>query len=143
MLSVTATYALRALAELAGLPAGATLLGRDLAERAGIPSNYLSKILWSLGGSGMIEAIRGIRGGYRLGRPAREIRLIEVVALFNRMRNPQSCFLYGDRPCSERAPCSAHEAWSRAGAAYAHFLEETTLAGIARRKPSRKQRREA
>lgn len=57
-LSVTVQHALRALSVLAGLPEGASLPGRELAKRAGIPANYLSKILWTLGGAGFIGATR-------------------------------------------------------------------------------------
>jgi Rrf2 family protein len=141
VISVTATYALRALTELAILPGGGMLLGKELSKRAGIPPNYLSKILWSLGGSGLIEATRGIRGGYRLSRPPEEIPLLEVVALFDKTRSREGCFLFGDQPCSDREPCSAHEAWREVGAAYARFLESTTLADISRRKQVKKRRK--
>ena len=141
MVSVTATYALRALTELAVLPGRGMLLGKELSKRAGIPPNYLSKILWSLGGSGLIEATRGIRGGYRLSRIPEEISLLEVVSLFDKPRTRESCFLFGDQPCSDREPCSAHEAWREVGAANARFLESTTLADISRRKPLKKRRK--
>jgi Rrf2 family protein len=130
MFSVTVRYALRALAELAALPEGATLLGKDIAQRAGVPSNYLSKILWTLGGEGFIDAIRGVRGGYRLRRRPEEIALMELVSLFDKPRTNRGCLLYEGRPCSDAEPCSAHDAWSKVGEAHTQFLEDTTLADI-------------
>lgn len=44
MLSVTARHALRALVSLAAEPDDKPMLGKELAERASIPANYLSKI---------------------------------------------------------------------------------------------------
>ncbi len=140
MLSVTAKYALRALTELAVLPEGAVLLGKELSKRAGVPSNYLSKILWTLGGEGLIEATRGVRGGYRLGRPAGDIRLIDVVTLFDKPSTNQDCFLHDGRKCSDADPCTAHEAWALVGEANRRFLETTTVADISR-KTSRKKPR--
>ena len=58
------------------------MLGRELADRAEVPPNYLSKILWALGNAGIIDATRGNGGGYRLKRTPSEIRLFEVVELF-------------------------------------------------------------
>jgi hypothetical protein len=49
MIAITAQYAIRALTELAALPPGVSAPGRDLARLAGIPQNYLSKILRTLG----------------------------------------------------------------------------------------------
>src|ERR1051325_7010557 len=93
MLSTTSEYALRALTRLAVAPEGASLLGRELAEQAAIPANYLSKILWTLGNAGIIHAIRGNGGGYRLKRDPREIHLFEVVESFERDRMGHSCIL--------------------------------------------------
>ena len=131
MLSVTVQHALRALSVLAGLPEGSVLLGRELAQQANIPANYLSKILWTLGGAGFIDATRGSRGGYRLQRPAREIRLAEIVVLFEHNRSAQACFFDHHRKCSQVDMCSAHSAWHEVGCAMTHFLETTTLADIA------------
>jgi Rrf2 family protein len=130
MLSVTVQYALRALSVLAGLPEGASALGRDLAREARIPANYLSKILWTLGGAGFIDATRGSGGGYRLQRAPREIRLADVVALFERNRSSRACLLDTHRTCSEAGACAAHQAWQEVGDAMSRFLETTTLADI-------------
>jgi Rrf2 family protein len=131
MLTTTSEHALRALTHLARLPDGASMLGRELAEQASIPANYLSKILWTLGNAGIIDATRGNRGGYRLKRNAAEIRLFEVVELFERDwdRDNASCFL-GGKNCDQENPCSAHEAWRGVRTAYLDFLHTKTLADI-------------
>ena len=55
MLTTTSEHALRALTHLARLPEGSSMLGREIAEQAAIPANYLSKILWTLGNAGIID----------------------------------------------------------------------------------------
>ena len=132
MLSVTSKYALRALTHLAALGEGETMLGKDLAKRAQIPANYLSKILWTLGGVGLISATRGTGGGYRLRRKPDEIFLVEVVDLFDRSRIEPTCFLGEDRVCSEADACSAHALWREVRSVYTNFLQSTTLAEISR-----------
>jgi DNA-binding IscR family transcriptional regulator len=59
---------------LAGLTEGSFALGRGLAKQAHIPANYLSKILWTPGGAGIIDATRGSGGEYRLQFAPDEIR---------------------------------------------------------------------
>ena len=130
MLSTTSEHALRALTQLAKLPEGASMLGREIAEQGAIPANYLSKILWTLGNAGIIDATRGNRGGYRLKRNAADILLFEVVELFDRNRNRPACLLGGGRECNADDPCTAHEAWRGVRNAYLDFLHTTTLADI-------------
>ena len=131
VIAVTAQYAVRALTELAALPAGASMGGRDLARVAGIPQNYLSKILRTLGTAGMIDATRGTGGGYRLRRAPRTIALAEVVGLFDPARRAADCLLDAAHPCSEATACAAHDTWRDIKAAYVAFLETTTLATLA------------
>ncbi len=131
MLSTTAQYALRALVNLSVLADGETVLGRDLAQKAAIPANYLSKILLTLGGAGIITATRGNGGGYRLQRRPEDVRLLDVVHLFDKARTCEGCLLGGDHLCADNTPCEAHEAWRGVRDAYLQFLETTTLATLA------------
>ena len=126
MLTTTSEYAIRALTHLARLPDGETMLGRELAEHANIPANYLSKIMWTLGNAGIISATRGNGGGYRLTRKPADIHLFEIVEVFDRDRANLACFL-GGRDCDHSNPCTAHEAWTRVREAYLHFLNSTSL----------------
>ena len=134
MLSTTAEHALRALTEMAALGETESILGKDLALRAGIPANYLSKVLWVLGNAEIIDATRGTGGGYRLRRKAAEIRLSEVVELFDRQKPERHCLLGGSRECSDEDPCGAHEEWRRVRATYMDFLAKTTIAEITHRR---------
>jgi len=130
MLSTTAQYALRALTRLALEAPGSAVLGRTLAENAEIPANYLSKLLLTLRNAGIVEATRGAGGGYRLSRPSDDVRLIEIVEIFDAPRAKPTCFL-GHGECSDAEACPAHEAWKKIRNQYLDFLELTSLADIA------------
>ncbi len=134
MLSATSQYALRALAHLATLKENETVLGRDLAKETGIPKNYLSKILVTLGGAGIIRASRGTGGGYRLARRPEEMSLAAAVALFDKSFLKPACLLGYNRVCSDENACHAHQAWRDTKTSILHFLESTTLAEIADRR---------
>ncbi len=132
MFSTTSEHALRALTVLARLPEGTAMLGRELADHAAVPANYLSKILWALGNAGIIDATRGNGGGYRLKRNASEIHLFEIVELFDRNRTKLDCFLGAGKACDQDDPCTGHGAWRGVRSAYVDFLHTTTLADISK-----------
>ncbi len=135
MVSVTAQYAVRALAHLASLAPGETVGGRALASAVDIPQNYLSKILWTLGSAGLIDATRGTGGGYRLRRLPASVHLIEIVELFDKAITSDSCFLDGTHRCGDEAPCAAHNSWRQVKETYLGFLRDTTLASLATHAP--------
>ena len=55
------------------------LSATELAKAAGLEPPTVSKLLKPLAQAGLVEGLRGVRGGYRLTRPATEISLIEIV----------------------------------------------------------------
>jgi len=133
MISTTAQYALRALAKLADLDPGTSMLGRELAKEATIPANYLSKILLALRNAGLLATSRGSGGGYRLAKGPEQIHLIDVVEVFDAPGAKPACLL-GEGECTDDDACSAHHAWKEVRAAYIRFLESTTLADISKRR---------
>jgi Rrf2 family protein len=131
VLSVTSQYALRALAQLAKDRKERSMLGKELAEKAEIPPNYLAKILLSLKNAGMLGTARGSRGGYWLVREPQSIKLIEIVQLFDQTASPQPCILGQLDQCSQDQPCSAHKRWHEIRKSYTEFLQVTTIADLA------------
>jgi Rrf2 family protein len=71
-------YALRALAELAAADPG-PMKAEAIARAQGIPPKFLENILLELRHAGIILSQRGAEGGYRLGQPADEISLADVI----------------------------------------------------------------
>lgn len=76
--SLTAEYALRAVAELARNPG--TLNSADIAARTLVPKAYLVKILQQLQAAGLVESTRGKTGGWCLDASrSREMTVYDVV----------------------------------------------------------------
>lgn len=80
MISVTAKsrYAVVGMAELARSGAGPVPIAA-VAERRGIPVQFLEQLFATLRRDGLLVSQRGVGGGYRLARPAEEITVLEVV----------------------------------------------------------------
>jgi Rrf2 family protein len=76
-------YGLRCLVQLAALGEGEFLTLGQMAEREGISTANAGKLLWILNKAGLVSSNRGTKGGYRLARPASEIRLSEVIKVLD------------------------------------------------------------
>jgi Rrf2 family protein len=72
-------WALHSCVLLALVPPGRSLPAARLAEFHELPQAYLAKHLQALAQAGIVTAVTGRRGGYRLARPASEVRVLDVV----------------------------------------------------------------
>ena len=54
----------------------------EIAEKYGISTNHLAKVLRDLARSGLVESTRGAGGGYRFNGNAKRVTLYEVIAMF-------------------------------------------------------------
>jgi len=104
-LSLTASYALRALSCLDG-PEGKYCRAQDLAAHTGIPAPYLAKLLQSLHKGGIVMGHRGRGGGFKLAQAPGAIYLGTVVALVDGSDATASCLL-GLGMCTGRPGCPA------------------------------------
>jgi Rrf2 family iron-sulfur cluster assembly transcriptional regulator len=52
----------------------------EIAERLGQARRGIEPVLQALTRAGLLDSLRGPRGGYRLGKPRRELKLSDIVA---------------------------------------------------------------
>ena len=58
---------------------GAVVSAGEIADRLGQARRGIEPVLQALTRAGLLDSLRGPRGGYRLGRPRRELRLSDIV----------------------------------------------------------------
>lgn len=116
------THALRALAAMD--PQGPLRPAKELAEELGLPSPYLAKVFQPLAQAGILESVRGPRGGFRLARDPGTLTVWDIVKLFE-MGEPLGDCILGLAHCGRSTPCPMHGAWLEARA-----LLEQRLGGI-------------
>lgn len=112
---------------------------RDLAEFQGVSPSFAAKIFAKLEKAGIVAAAEGVRGGYRLARPAEAISVLELVdaiegrkPLFECREVRTRCPLFdGDVPeWATRGVCSIHAVMLKAEKAMRDALASETLADI-------------
>jgi Rrf2 family iron-sulfur cluster assembly transcriptional regulator len=78
-LSTKGRYAMVALADLAMQPTESLASLGDISRRQDISLPYLEQLFVKLRRAGLVESARGPGGGYRLARPASEIRVSDIL----------------------------------------------------------------
>ena len=78
-LSTKGRYAMVALADLATRPEGELTSLSELSKRQDISLPYLEQLFVKLRRAGLVSSVRGPGGGYRLSRPASDIRVSEIL----------------------------------------------------------------
>ncbi len=68
-----------ALVDLAQAPEGALVSLAEVSRRQSVSQPYLEQLFVKLRRAGLVESVRGPGGGYRLARPAADIRIAEVL----------------------------------------------------------------
>lgn len=127
MLSQTVEYALRATLYI-GRDQTRAVRVNEVADAIDAPRNYLAKILGQLARAGILESTRGPAGGFRLGAPARDLALADVVSVFD-VAERRRCLL-GNGICGQNPSCTAHAAWAPIAKSMDGFFSHTTLADL-------------
>lgn len=134
----TAEYALRAVSYIAEHQSDGPVPLPVVAAALGAPRNYLSKTLYLLGSLGVLRAERGVRGGYRLGRPPDALRLVDIVQPF--VTPTEHRCIMGRIRCREEAPCGAHARWNEVRAMVDRFFSDQTIADLLTRSRGERSR---
>jgi Rrf2 family protein len=128
-ISAKADYAVRALAELTATGGTAFVTVEQLAGRQALPSKFLETIFTELRKDGVVISRRGVDGGYRLARPAREISVADVI----RAVDGPLAAVRGLRPEDteyEGAAEALPQVWVALRAAVREVLESVSMADL-------------
>ena len=141
MISSKGRYALRVMIDLAEHPDEGYIPLQTIAARQGISEKYLESILAVLSKAGLLDAVRGKGGGYRLSKPAKEYTAFEVLSLTEGTLAPVTCLERGQQ-CENAVNCRTLPLWQGLDQVIAAYLCSYTLADLTREeKPQPKRRR--
>jgi Rrf2 family protein len=126
--STKAQYGMRALIEVAVGGDRPTSL-KTVADRQGLSHQYLEQIFAVLRRAGIVESIRGARGGYRLARRPDQLSALEVVELLEGTVSPVQC-IDDEDSCGRTGACSTEPLWREVDAAVRRVLGGTSLADL-------------
>lgn len=85
-LNKASLFALFAVLELASEP-DRQLSTSDIAEKYGISTHHLAKVMRNLVQEGLVQAMRGAGGGYRFAGNVNRTTLLDVIQLFEKLES--------------------------------------------------------
>lgn len=128
-------YAIRMLMYCAANRDGLSRIA-EVAKAYSVSELFLFKILQPLTKAGLVETVRGRNGGIRLGKPASEITLFEVVKVTEDNFAMAECFESDTIECPLVDSCGLNVALRKALNAFFDVLRGYTIDDIVKSKPS-------
>lgn len=102
---IQADYAIQVVSYLAKIGDYQRTRVSEIAEKTGIPSAFLAKIVSQLAASGIVTTSRGAGGGLQLSRPASEVFLADVIEATTGLGELVAC----DDACPRFGKCALYE----------------------------------
>ncbi|MBF0388039.1 MAG: Rrf2 family transcriptional regulator [Candidatus Omnitrophica bacterium] len=124
-LSTKSRYGTRLMLELAQRQAQGFILLGDIARSQKISEKYLWQLASALKAAGLVNAQRGVKGGFALAKPARDISVKDIVAVLEGPIELVDC-----QDCS-REECITGEIWKESSRAIERVLASYNLFDLA------------
>lgn len=132
-LSKLTDYAVVVLSRLAtdgAGPGGRVQTAPGLAGATGMAEPTVAKVLKILGQAGLVEGVRGARGGYRLTRPLDALPLAEVIVAFDGPIELTACVDGAISACETEGHCPVRGRWDPVNDAIRQALSGITVADL-------------
>ena len=129
-LNNTSQYAIRILAYMADHKEKTLFSATELSNELSIPYKFLTKIMTELVKADFIESIRGREGGFRLKKNASDIKVDDILNIFNDSIKDEECIL-GIGFCNSMCKCALHDQWMEPKLLIQKMFRESSLQDIA------------
>lgn len=126
-------YGLRCLLQLARAPEHQVVSVKEIATKEGLSAAYVEKLLRILSKAGLVHSVRGLKGGYVLNRPPRQISLGEVVRALGMVQTTSHiCQQFPGKQdvCVHFSDCGIRSVWAGLTSYIQNFLDQTTLESL-------------
>jgi Rrf2 family transcriptional regulator, cysteine metabolism repressor len=130
-------YGLRAIFDMAQRYGKGPVQSEEIANRQGIPVNYLNQLLILMRRAGLIESLRGPQGGHMLARKPEEITLLEVLTVLEGPLLPNESSREDLHPTQPDDYALIGEIWATIRANLEQQLGALTLDDLCQRKRER------
>ena len=130
-ISTKGGYGIRAMFELAMAHGQGPVPLKVVAAKQSISENYLEQLMGMLRKAGLVNGIRGARGGYELALAPEDIRVGDVIRALEGPISPISCVdQNGASDCERSETCPTRGLWKKLRDSMTEVLDSTTLADL-------------
>ena len=128
-LTVRTRFGLKTLLDIAFHHSEGPVQRRQIAQRQGIPTDYMDQILLKLRNAGLIQSLRGREGGYHLSKEAQDISLWDVCVAVEDTTAMSESEKHMD-PSNYATECLTDLAWDAVTMAMRRQLKRSNLADL-------------
>lgn len=111
MVSAKGRYALRIFIDLAQNQGDGFVALSEVSKRQDVSLKYLETIVATLVKGNLLRSQRGMSGGYRLSREAKDISIFEIFNLTEGSLSPVACINCGENFCARSDVCKTKTMW--------------------------------
>ena len=130
IVSTKGRYALRVMVRFAQSQPGEYIPLKEIAEKEEISQKYLESIMAILSKAGLVDAVHGKGGGYRLNRSAEEYTVGSILKLTEGSLASTGCTSQGPAACGRASCCEALPMWEKLDKMIDDFFEGITIADL-------------
>lgn len=130
MITTKGRYALRVMIDLAENDKGENIRLKDIAQRQNISVKYLEAIMCELSKAGLLDAVHGKGGGYRLNKAPEDYTAYEILTAVEKTLAPVSCLVGDENGCERAEGCRTLKMWREYDAVTREFFNKYTLADL-------------
>lgn len=134
-LSRLADYAIMLMTHVAQYPDDSHAAAESAAATR-LPAPTVARVMARLCRGGLLTSERGVKGGYRLARPAAQVSVGTIVSLFDGPVQLTRCAQSGGQPCGVEALCPSRTGLQRLNLAVRKALDDVSLAALAEPGPA-------
>ena len=130
IVSTKGRYALRVMIDIAEHHTEERTPLKEIAERQDISQKYIESIMTMLSKNGMVDAVHGKGGGYKLNRKPEEYKVGEILRLTEGTLSPVACLEKGAAECPRKAECRTIGLWTKLDDLVEGYLDSVSLADL-------------
>lgn len=126
-------YGIRSVLYLARQPFKKVSFVNEISEEYKIPRSFLAKILQKLVKAKIVRSYRGVKGGFSLAKPARDITALEVLEAIEGKLAINICTT-DKKKCTFSKHCPAAFLWVNVQSKISETLKKTNFEDLAKQK---------
>ena len=130
--SSRAIYGMRAMLALARTHGHGSTFLKEIVERESLPGTYLEQLMVPLRKAGIVQAVRGAKGGYTLARNPADITVLSILEALEGPLNLADC-PSGSGCCGKPDTCALQELWAEGSRAILAVYQGISLAALLER----------
>lgn len=127
IVSTRGRYALRILIDMAEHIDQDRIPLKEMAERQNISQKYIETIMTMLSKNGLVDAVHGKGGGYKLNKAPSDYKVGDILRVTEGTLASVACLEKGAAPCERKSLCRTISMWTKLDDLIEGYLDSVSI----------------